>query len=559
MKSLFKNVTVSKKLTLSFGVIVIGIAALIIIVFLSNVATAKKALQTKNESMYYALLAKDIKIHSIQVQQFLTDISATRGLPGFDDGFKLAEENATGFKKKLEEFKTLYTKKNNEKALAEIEALSKSFDEYYEIGKTMAKEYIAKGPEAGNVYMGKFDPYADKLGEQVEKFVKDQTDELESNMVSIGKSSRMLNFIIIMVGILLIGIAVTTGVLVTQSIIKPLKIVLKSIGLVGNSDLTSKTNIASSDEFGKIGISIDATIDNLNNVMSVIKDNTDTVSFSATKLSEISTQIADNAAATTSQAGAVASATQQATSNVNFISSAAEEMSNSANSVATAIEEMSSSLNEVARSCQKELKIVSEANSNAHSSKAVMDKLDISAKAIGKVIETINNIADQTNLLALNATIEAASAGDAGKGFAVVANEVKDLAKQTAKATEEIEKQIQDMQVDTVSAVKAIDLVTNIIDEITVISQTIVSAVEEQSATINEIAKSVGNMNTGAQGVARNVAQSAQGLEEIAKNIGTVKVATTETESGIMQVKENANSLAKLAEQLKSIVSKFKL
>ncbi len=120
-----------------------------------------------------------------------------------------------------------------------------------------------------------------------------------------------------------------------------------------------------------------------------------------------------------------------------------------------------------------------------------MDKLGAAAKSIGKVVEVINDIADQTNLLALNATIEVASAGEAGKRFAVVANEVKELAKQTAQATQEIQKQVEDMQTNTESAIKAIDSVSKVIEEVNEISQTIVSAVEEQSATVNEISRNV--------------------------------------------------------------------
>jgi methyl-accepting chemotaxis protein len=555
----FKQLTISKKLSLGFGVIILGIIGIVIVALLNSLNIDAKATQSKNESLHFTILAKDMQLHVIQVQQWLTDISATRGLPGFDDGFKEAESHAKLFLSGATEFNKMFVDENDQSETAKIELLITSFNEYYEVGKEMAKEYISKGPEAGNVYMETFDPFAEKLTEQVDLLVQSQTSELENNMINISKSSQDLLYTMIVVGLIFISIAIFTGTMVTRSIIKPLKIVLNSIGLVGKGDLTTKTKIISNDEFGEIGKSIDQTIDNLHGVMTEIKGGTDTVASSATELSATSTQIAASAEEMTAQSATVATATEQATSNVGSISSAAEEMSSSANTVATAIEEMSSSLNEVANNCQKELKIVTEATTHARNSKEIMSKLSISSKDIGKVIQVINDIADQTNLLALNATIEAASAGDAGKGFAVVASEVKELAKQTAQATLEIEKQVENMQANTLSAVETIELITKIIEEVNIISQTIVSAVEQQSATVNEIAKNVSNVNAGAQEVARNVAESAQGLSEIAKNIGGVSLAATDTAHGVAQVKESANALSKLSEGLKKIVAQFKL
>ena len=179
-------------------------------------------------------------------------------------------------------------------------------------------------------------------------------------------------------------------------------------------------------------------------------------------------------------------------------------MSAGVSSVATAIEEMSASLNEVSKNCQKESQIAASASNQAKSTRDLMDRLGVSSKEVGKVIEVINDIADQTNLLALNATIEAASAGDAGKGFAVVANEVKELAKQTAQATEQISRQIEEMQGSTTSAVAAIEEITKIIEQINAISHTIVSSVEEQTSTVNEIAKSISGASQAATEIARN-------------------------------------------------------
>ena len=327
----------------------------------------------------------------------------------------------------------------------------------------------------------------------------------------------------------------------------------------GEGDLTRRLDDKRQDEMGTMARYFNQFVRKLQELVTTISGNADTVASAATELSTTATQIATNAEEMSTQTTTVASATQQATANITTMSSVATNMSDSANTVATAIEEMSASLNEVARNCQNELKIAVEANNHATTGKNVMDKLAAAAGSIGKVIEIINSIADQTNLLALNATIEAASAGEAGKGFAVVANEVKELAKQTALATQDIQRQVDDIQNNTNQAVSAIDSIKIVIEEVHSISRTIVGAVEEQSATVNEIAENVSGVSNGAQEVARNVTEAGNGLTEIAGNVNGVSSAVADTASGVSQVKVSADELAKLSENLKLLLGQFKV
>jgi methyl-accepting chemotaxis protein len=373
---------------------------------------------------------------------------------------------------------------------------------------------------------------------------------------TIGKS---LLYLIIIFGISAFS-GITIFLIIIRVIVDNIRKAKESIlHITDQGDLTKRIPIIYQDEIGDMGMSINQFIEKLQSILVSIIRHSETVASAATELTAVSTQIAANAEEMSAQTSTVVSSTEMATTNINSISSASEEMSSSADSVATAIEEMSSSLNEVSRNCQKELQIAIEANNHSRNSKEVMDKLGSAARSIGKVIEVINDIADQTNLLALNATIEAASAGDAGKGFAVVANEVKVLAKQTAKATQEIQQQIVEMQSNTETAVETITAVSEVIEEVNVISQTIVSAVEEQSATINEIARTVSGVNSGTRDVSKNVAESATGLSEVSSTIAGVNIAVADTVKGIVQIKTSALELSKLSEGLKQLLIQFKI
>jgi methyl-accepting chemotaxis protein len=557
---IIKDLPIAKKLGFAFGVVLLGLAIITVISSAFNREIARKALLVKNESTHFAILAKDAKICVIQVQQWLTDISATRGASGFDDGLGEAENYAKEFNVIINQFRTMFVNENDNDNIAKIDSVITSFNAYYEMGKTMANVYVDKGPDSGNSYMRKFDLNATSIAEKMDALVNSQMDELSTNMNGIVSVSSSSSLIVIILGIFLVILGCVLSILISKSyIVGPIRLVKDMLKDLANGDLTKRITLDTKDEIGEMVLSLNQFAEGLNDNVRKISDNADTVAVAATELSNVSAQIAANAEEMSAQTATVASASEQATTNVDAISATAGEMSSSASSVAVAIEEMSASLNEVARNCQKELKISGDASNHARIGKEKMDRLGIAAKSIGKVIDVINDIADQTNLLALNATIEAASAGEAGKGFAVVAGEVKELAKQTARATEEIEKQIEEMQTNTISAVAAIELVAKVIEEVNLISQTIVSAIEEQSATVNEISKNVSYVNLGAQEVSRNVSESAKGLSEVSSNIGGVNSAVSDTSRGILQVKTSADELANLSENLKKLVRQFKI
>ncbi len=256
----------------------------------------------------------------------------------------------------------------------------------------------------------------------------------------------------------------------------------------------------------------------------------DPLSQAAAELSRVSQEMGSSAEQTASQA--------------NMVSAGSEQVSRNIQTVATAADEMGASIREIAKNTADATKVATAAVRSAEETNVTIGKLGQSSAEIGQVIKVITSIAQQTNLLALNATIEAARAGEAGKGFAVVANEVKELAKETAKATEDISRKIEAIQTDTNGAVTAIEQIGSVIGQINDIQNTVASAVEEQSVTTNEIT--------------RNLTEAAKGGADITRSIAGVADAARTTTGGAGQTQKSAESLEKLAEELHTLVGHFR-
>jgi methyl-accepting chemotaxis protein len=304
---------------------------------------------------------------------------------------------------------------------------------------------------------------------------------------------------------------------------------LEVVSAAAAGDLTREITVTGEDAVGQMGQGLAAFLNTLRASMSEIGQTAQALAAAGEELSAVSEQMIGNASATSSQAESASATSGEVAANIE--------------TVATAAEQMTASIAEIARNASSAADVAGQAVEGASSANRTVSNLGDSSQEIGKVIKVITSIAQQTNLLALNATIEAARAGEAGKGFAVVANEVKELAKETARATEDISQKIEAIQADTSSAISAIGQISTVINQISDIQNTISSAVEEQTATTNEIA--------------RSVSSAAGGSGEISRSITTVAEAAQSTRQGAEDSQRAAAELAAMAAELQRLLGQF--
>jgi methyl-accepting chemotaxis protein len=356
--------------------------------------------------------------------------------------------------------------------------------------------------------------------------VKASTESLISTSSSNSLALFLISFFT------LLSCAGVVFALVRKLVIVPLSAGVGLANSIAANDLSAKDlQIKADDEIGEATSALNRMKNNLHQVIQSIANTAGQVASASEQLSDTSQQISTNSEETSAQAKLVSDATQQVSQNLQTVATGAEEMG-------TSIKEIAKNASEAARAATSAVKV-------AETTTATVSKLGDSSTEIGQVIKVITSIAQQTNLLALNATIEAARAGEAGKGFAVVANEVKELAKETAKATEDISRKIEAIQTDTEAAVEAIASISEVINQINGISNTIATAVEEQNATTNEMA--------------RNVSEAAHGSGEITNNIAGVAQAAESTSRGATDTQKAAQQLVETSAELRRLVQQFKI
>jgi methyl-accepting chemotaxis protein len=356
----------------------------------------------------------------------------------------------------------------------------------------------------------------DKINQEIEQFGVDSTAQA-------AQSARLQNMVVIAVAVLGSLLALGLGLMIANHMVRDIHSVRDALRALSSGDFTSQTEVASRDEIGEMAQALEEVQENLREILSSVVETSEQAVSENIVLSAISQQLAMTIEQTSKQAAIVASAAEQISTNVQNAASGSEQMS--------------ASIREIAQNAQEATAVARTAASTAEATNVTVSRLGESSREIGDVIKSITSIAEQTNLLALNATIEAARAGEAGKGFAVVAGEVKELAAESARAAEDVARRVEAIQNDTNSAVSAIAQIAEIVESINNYQMTIASAVEEQTATTNEMSRSVAEAATGSTEIAGNI-------NEVAANVNQSGPAFDSLDEAITKVSSAAKDLS---------------
>jgi methyl-accepting chemotaxis protein len=377
---------------------------------------------------------------------------------------------------------------------------------------------------------GQLDPFAAAMTGALNNLARTEDQAAQTRMA---ESRAMAAQARLIIGLLIGGavlVALTLALVVSRAVSIPLRRTVEVLEGLAEGRLDQRLTVTGRDEVGRTASALNTALDRLTGTLRGISDNVATLASSSEELTAVAGQMSSSAARSASRAANVSAASDAISHNIATVSAGADEIG--------------SSITEIARSTSSAAEVAGTAVRISSEAGAILHQLGASSQEIVSVIKIITSIAAQTNLLALNATIEAARAGDAGKGFAVVAAEVKELAQETARATEDIRTRVGAIQTDSTAAVAAIGEIGAVIDQINATQTAIAAAVEEQTATTNEMG--------------RNVAEVANGSQEISSNVAEVAEAAAETTDAATNTASAADELARVAHQLRTSLAMFR-
>jgi methyl-accepting chemotaxis protein len=462
------------------------------------------------------------------------------------------------YARRLEQLKATNMTEREKSFLTRIEELILETSAINQKVQTLA--ISGQTEQAAAVYLAESAPRLDKIAAismDFKQLVETEVKTLHAQAASIQTTNHRIQ---LAAGVLAIAIAMMIGIPVIRSISGPINATARTLSDVATGNVATDVApelLARRDETGELSRATQELIKSLRSTLGEMGQSAHSLATASTDMSTVAQRLSDGSREVVGLTNTVAAAAEESSANTASIAADMEQANNNLSSVASATEEMSATVGEIASNAEKARTISADARNQAEAMSATMRELGRAAQDIGKVTETITSISAQTNLLALNATIEAARAGAAGKGFAVVANEIKELAQQTAIASEDIKSKIAGVQASTGGAMGDIEKIAQVIREVGGIVSTIAAAIEEQSTVTKDVAGNTAQASRGMREANHRVAQTATASRSIARDIATVNVTIAEQVNGANQVRTNAVSLSGLAGKLKDQVSRF--